>query len=296
MSAVRDAEPVARNWEVVGADLDRLGYACLPGLLDDATCAALIAGYARAGLYRSHIDMARYNFGRGEYKYFAAPLPQPVAQLRQMLYPPLAVIANRWQERLGRAALSGAARRVSRAPCRRADATDAVVVALSRRGLQLPASRPLRGGGLPLQVAVLLSTQASISLAASSCSPSSARACSHAWKWSAHARRRGRVRGQRAPRARHPRRLPRQAAAWCQSSARRRALHARHYFPRRTLTPCTGSQSSSVQGPRGVARTCCEKVSVLAAHLHPEIARHLACAGDDAGRAARDEVVWQTSE
>ena len=45
--------------------------------------------------------MARYRFGLGEYKYFAAPLPEPVAALRERLYPRLAPIANRWMERLG---------------------------------------------------------------------------------------------------------------------------------------------------------------------------------------------------
>jgi len=51
--------------------------------------------------FRSRIDMARYRFGVGEYKYFAAPLPEPVAALRTALYRRLAPVANRWMEALG---------------------------------------------------------------------------------------------------------------------------------------------------------------------------------------------------
>jgi hypothetical protein len=42
-------------------------------------------------------------FGRGRYRYFAYPLPAVVQALREALYPPLAALANRWGERLGRA-------------------------------------------------------------------------------------------------------------------------------------------------------------------------------------------------
>jgi hypothetical protein len=45
--------------------------------------------------------MERHGFGRGEYRYFAYPLPAPLAQMRNELYPPLAAIANRWHETLG---------------------------------------------------------------------------------------------------------------------------------------------------------------------------------------------------
>jgi hypothetical protein len=45
--------------------------------------------------------MARHGFGRGEYRYFAYPLPAPVEALRTALYPRLVGVANRWHERMG---------------------------------------------------------------------------------------------------------------------------------------------------------------------------------------------------
>jgi hypothetical protein len=86
----------------LGAALDERGHARLPGLLDRATCAALAASYDDEGLFRTRVVMARHNFGRGEYRYFASPLPPQVARLRAALYPPLAAIATAWAARLGR--------------------------------------------------------------------------------------------------------------------------------------------------------------------------------------------------
>ena len=45
--------------------------------------------------------MARHGYGRGVYRYFGYPLPDPVAALRAKFYVPLADIANRWAECLG---------------------------------------------------------------------------------------------------------------------------------------------------------------------------------------------------
>jgi hypothetical protein len=76
------------------------GYAVRP-LLKPETCAAIAALYGEEAPFRSRVVMARHGFGRGEYKYFAYPLPDPVARLRAALYPPLARLANAWAETLG---------------------------------------------------------------------------------------------------------------------------------------------------------------------------------------------------
>ena len=89
------------DWERVGAELDAYGCAVLPALLDAEQCAAYAAAYAQDALFRSRVVMERHGFGRGEYRYFAYPLPPGLAALRAALYPPLARIANRWQAALG---------------------------------------------------------------------------------------------------------------------------------------------------------------------------------------------------
>jgi uncharacterized protein len=89
------------DWPRVETELNEVGYAMVPSLLMAEQCAALAARYDDEAQFRSRVVMARHNFGRGEYKYFSYPLPEPVAGLRAALYPPLAAIANRWQEALG---------------------------------------------------------------------------------------------------------------------------------------------------------------------------------------------------
>ena len=88
----------AIDWFNVEEELNGYGCAMLPNLLSAQECDALSALYPRDDLYRSRVVMGRHGFGRGEYKYFAYPLPQPVAALREALYPRLAPVANRWNE------------------------------------------------------------------------------------------------------------------------------------------------------------------------------------------------------
>jgi hypothetical protein len=98
-----DARLEAVDWASVSTDLDTYGWAMLKKLLAANECAGIASLFADDRHFRSHIVMARHGFGRGEYKYFAYPLPDIVAELRTALYPRLAPIANRWNESMGMA-------------------------------------------------------------------------------------------------------------------------------------------------------------------------------------------------
>lgn len=89
------------DWSRVTPELDGQGWAVLPKLLDEAECDATSGLYDEKAIFRSHVVMARHGFGRGEYRYFSYPLPPRVQSLRAAIYPRLADVANRWQERLG---------------------------------------------------------------------------------------------------------------------------------------------------------------------------------------------------
>jgi uncharacterized protein len=96
-----EARANACDWERVGKELDQVGNAVLPTLLSADECDALAELYPEEEPFRSRIVMARHGFGRGEYKYFRYPLPEPVASLRTAVYPHLAPIATRWNDALG---------------------------------------------------------------------------------------------------------------------------------------------------------------------------------------------------
>jgi uncharacterized protein len=84
--------------------LDCTGHAVLPPVLDEADCRALADLYDRDELFRSTIDMARHRYGEGQYRYFAYPLPDLVADLRARFWPMLLPVARDWADRLGRPA------------------------------------------------------------------------------------------------------------------------------------------------------------------------------------------------
>ena len=89
------------DWAHVWGELDARGCASLERLLTPGECGALAALYAGESSFRSRVVMARHGFGRGEYRYFAYPLPGLVARLREALYPRLVPVANRWNEAMG---------------------------------------------------------------------------------------------------------------------------------------------------------------------------------------------------
>jgi hypothetical protein len=90
----------AVEWAGVEGSLNAQGFAQLPAILEPSECDLLAGLYTQDARFRSRIDMSRFRFGVGEYKYFAAPLPALVQSLRETLYARLAPIANRWKVRL----------------------------------------------------------------------------------------------------------------------------------------------------------------------------------------------------
>jgi uncharacterized protein len=92
------------DWAAIGRELDAAGCALTSRLLTQAETARIASWYDDDALFRSTIVMARHRFGEGEYRYFSRPVPEPVAALREALYPRLLPIARDWYARLGRPA------------------------------------------------------------------------------------------------------------------------------------------------------------------------------------------------
>ena len=84
------------------AQLDARGFALPGALLSARECSTLARLFDEDDRFRSTIEMEPRRYGRGRYRYLAYPLPAPIQALREACYAPLAAIANRWQERLGR--------------------------------------------------------------------------------------------------------------------------------------------------------------------------------------------------
>jgi hypothetical protein len=89
------------DWPAIERDLDAYGCAIAPKLISREACRDLGALYSEDSRFRSRVVMAKHGFGKGEYKYFANPLPDQIVALRHGFYPRLAPIADRWNEAMG---------------------------------------------------------------------------------------------------------------------------------------------------------------------------------------------------
>src|ERR1700682_2682873 len=96
--SLHQARVEAVDWTGVSNELDAQGCAVIEGLLSAQQCLALAALYPDDSRFRSRVVMGSHGFGRGEYKYFAYPLPEPIAEMRPLLYARLRDVANRWNE------------------------------------------------------------------------------------------------------------------------------------------------------------------------------------------------------
>ena len=89
------------DWARLSQEIDQPGWSTTGPFLTADECDSLIASYDDDGLFRSRVVMTRHGFGRGEYRYFAYPLPPLVEQLRTGLYERLVPLANHWRDALG---------------------------------------------------------------------------------------------------------------------------------------------------------------------------------------------------
>jgi hypothetical protein len=89
------------DWSAAEVSLRERGYASIGRVLAGGKCRRLSRLFDDAERFRSRIQMERHRFGAGEYRYFADPLPDPVAALRETLYAALAPAARRWSRDLG---------------------------------------------------------------------------------------------------------------------------------------------------------------------------------------------------
>jgi len=88
------------NWDKITEELNERGFGIASSILTNEECDELVLQYKNDALYRKTINMERYRFGLGEYKYYNYPLPAIIQDLRQSIYPNLSPIANSWMRAL----------------------------------------------------------------------------------------------------------------------------------------------------------------------------------------------------
>jgi hypothetical protein len=101
LSAPPAQRVAAADWPRLVSELNAFGCATVGRILTAQECRDIAALYAQIGLFRSTVDMARHRFGQGQYRYFAYPLPELVAELREAFYPQLLPVARDWAHKLG---------------------------------------------------------------------------------------------------------------------------------------------------------------------------------------------------
>jgi uncharacterized protein len=89
------------NWNTVSGSLNEKGFAHLSDILSPEECKQLKSLYGKEDIFRSVINMQRYRFGKGEYKYFSYPLPKILQTTRERFYEKLVPVANDWMQKLG---------------------------------------------------------------------------------------------------------------------------------------------------------------------------------------------------
>jgi hypothetical protein len=98
------AVKVKGDWARLTSEVNEYGCALTPRILTPAQCRQISGLYSDVERFRSTVDMQRFRFGAGQYRYFNYPLPPVVADLRAEFYPHLLPIAREWADRLGQPA------------------------------------------------------------------------------------------------------------------------------------------------------------------------------------------------
>lgn len=173
------------DWPALAAELDGFGCAVIEKLLSPEECRQIAGLYPEEKHFRSHIHMARHGFGKGEYRYFRYPLPDLLGGLRSALYPRLAEVANRWNERMGQAMRYPTTHAAFLEQCHAAGQTRPTPLLLQYVPGDFNCLHQDLYGDLafPLQVAILLSEPGRDFTGGEFALTSSARACRAESKW-----------------------------------------------------------------------------------------------------------------
>jgi hypothetical protein len=152
----------ALDWQQLGDRLTRAGCVLIAGLVDAPTCDRLRRMFDEDPLFAKTVIMDRPDFGQGVYRYFRAPIPDVVDQLRRAVYPHVARIANDWQRLLGEPERYPAEWDAFWDECRREGQTTPTPILLKYGPGGFNAlHRDLRGAVFfPVQMAVVLSPKA----------------------------------------------------------------------------------------------------------------------------------------